>query len=72
MKLSIFDTVAMVLVIVGGINWGLVGLVDFNLVTTLFGVGSMVTKVVYILVGVSAVYLVSFVLKGCGCMGKSA
>lgn len=46
--------VATALVIVGGINWGLVGAFDFNLVDSIFGEGSAGSKVVYILVGVSA------------------
>lgn len=55
-KLSAVDWVALVLVIVGGLNWGLVGLVSFDFVATLFG--DILTRVVYILVGLSAVYLV--------------
>jgi uncharacterized membrane protein YuzA (DUF378 family) len=50
------NLVTLLLVIVGGINWGLVGLADFNLVAALFGAGSMLTRLVYILVGLSALY----------------
>lgn len=46
----------MVLVVIGGLNWGLVGLLNLNLVTTLFGVGTL-TNIVYDLVGLSAVYV---------------
>ena len=49
--------VAMLLVVVGGLNWGLVGLLNFNLVTMVLGSVPMLEKLVYILVGVSAVYL---------------
>ncbi len=42
--------------VVGAVNWGLVGLLNMNLVETIFGVGSTLTKVVYILVGVVGVY----------------
>lgn len=49
--------VALVLVIIGGINWGLIGAFDFNLVDTLFGEGSTLSRIVYILVGLAAVYL---------------
>ena len=52
--MEVLEKVALILVIVGALNWGLVGLADFNLVTTLLGEGSMLTKVVYDLVGVSA------------------
>lgn len=49
--------VAFVLVIVGAINWGLVGLLNMDLVASLLGEGSALSKLVYILVGVSGVYL---------------
>ena len=48
--------VTYLLVVVGALNWGLIGLFDFNLVMTLVGSWPMVEKVVYILVGFSAVY----------------
>jgi uncharacterized membrane protein YuzA (DUF378 family) len=51
-----------ILLIVGGINWGLVGAFNYNLVTTLLGDGTM-TKVVYGLVGVSALYQVMQYLR---------
>jgi uncharacterized membrane protein YuzA (DUF378 family) len=54
---STVDLIAMILVLIGGLNWGLVGLADFDLVATLFGAGSTLSKIVYILVGLSAVYL---------------
>ena len=57
MKLNTVDLIALVLVLVGGVNWGLVGLLDLNLVDSIFMSGSMLAKLIYILVGVSAVYL---------------
>ena len=56
-KLSGMDWVALVLVIVGGLNWGLVGLFNFDLVATIFGAMSALSVIVYVLVGISAVYL---------------
>ena len=50
------NAVALVLVIVGGLNWGLVGLFDFNLVAALFGVDSWFSNLIYILVGIAAIY----------------
>ena len=47
--------IALVLVIIGAINWGLIGLFDFNLVDTLFGVDSIISKIVYILVGLAGI-----------------
>ena len=49
--------VAVLLLIVGGLNWGLVGLFDYNLVMTLLGGYPAVEMLVYVLVGLSAVYL---------------
>ena len=45
--------IALILVIVGALNWGLIGLFDFNLVTMLFGKGTLFTRIVYCLVGIS-------------------
>lgn len=56
-KLSTLDWIVLVLVIVGGLNWGLVGLFGFDLVATLFGSMSMISKIVYALVGLAAIYL---------------
>ena len=49
------NTIALVLVIVGGLNWGLVGLFNFDLVAAILGDMSMLSRVVYTLVGLSAV-----------------
>lgn len=51
------NALAMILLIVGGLNWGLVGLFQFDLVATLFGNMSLLSKVVYALVGASAIYV---------------
>lgn len=58
MKMTVLDWVALVLVLVGGLNWGLVGLFSFDLVAKIFGDGGSIARVVYILVGVSALYMV--------------
>jgi len=63
MKLSIIDIIALVLVIVGGLNWGLVGLLSFDLVAALFGAASVLTNIVYVLVGLSAIYLAVISMK---------
>jgi len=48
--------IALILVVVGGINWALVGLFDFNLVTTIFGQMTVITRAVFTLVGIAAIY----------------
>lgn len=50
------DLVAAALLVVGGLNWGLVGVANLDLVAALFGTGSILAKAVYALVGVAAVY----------------
>ena len=63
--------VAFILTIVGALNWGLVGLFSFNLVSVIFGSWPTVETVVYILVGVSAVYLIATHKGDCKiCGGK--
>jgi uncharacterized protein len=54
--------VALVLLIIGGLDWGLVGLFQFNLVAILFGTDSLLSNIIYILVGISAVYVLAVVL----------
>ena len=61
-KLSVIDWVALVLVIVGGLNWGLVAL-NFNLVTFLVGSWPWLETTVYALVGLSAVWLIVVAFK---------
>lgn len=50
------DIVVWVLLAIGGLNWGLVGVFDFNLVAAIFGDMSIISRIVYTLVGLSAVY----------------
>ncbi len=69
MKFNTIDWVALVLVIVGGLNWGFVAF-GWNLVDALFGMGSTLAMIVYGLVGLSSLYLIFFTCKKC--MGGSA
>jgi hypothetical protein len=50
------NLITLILLIVGGLNWGLVGLFNFDLVAALFGEGSLLSRIVYSLVGLSAVW----------------
>ncbi len=52
-------TVTFTLVIIGAVNWGLIGLFNFNLVSSIFGSLSAVEHIIYVLVGVSGVYLIA-------------
>lgn len=62
-KLNAFDWIAVVLVVVGGLNWGLVGIFNFDLVATIFGDMSGLSRIVYALVGLAAVYLAAISKK---------
>ena len=55
-KLNVVDWIALILVSVGGLNWGLVGIFKFDLVAWIFGDMSIIARIVYILVGLAAVY----------------
>ena len=58
------NLVTLLLVIVGGINWGLIGLLDFDLVATLFGEMSALSRIVYVLVGLSALWQLIPLIEG--------
>lgn len=47
--------VALVLLIIGGLNWGLVGFFNYDLVSTVFGAGSMIARVIFDIVGIAAI-----------------
>lgn len=63
MAMNTLDWIAFVLVVVGGLNWGLVGFFKFDLVAAIFGELSIVSRIVYALVGLSAVYAVVTINK---------
>jgi hypothetical protein len=55
-KLNAFDWLALILILVGALNWGLVGVFEFDLVAALFGPMTVISRVVYSLVGLAALY----------------
>ncbi len=56
--MKIIDKIALVLVIIGAINWGLIGIFNFNLVDTIFGEMSIISRIVYSLVGISGLWCI--------------
>ena len=63
-KLNAIDYIAQVLVIIGAINWGLVGFADFDLVGALFvGMSSLVSRFIFALVGLAGLYVISFLFR---------
>lgn len=57
------NLITLTLVIIGAINWLLVGLFKFNLVDAIFGSLSAITRIIYILVGISGLWAISFFSK---------
>lgn len=62
-RFNALDILALVLMIVGGINWGLVGLFGFDLVAALLGPMSLASRAVYVLVGLAALYGISLLVR---------
>jgi hypothetical protein len=56
-KLTALDWIALILLVIGGLNWGLVGIFSFDLVAAIFGAMSVIARIVYILVCLSAIYI---------------
>ncbi|MGL4731841.1 MAG: DUF378 domain-containing protein [Clostridium sp.] len=64
---NLLDKISLVLTLIGSLNWGLIGLLNFNLVTTIFSIfpenlGMVLSRLVYILVGLAAVNLIRLLL----------
>jgi uncharacterized membrane protein YuzA (DUF378 family) len=57
-RLTVLDYIAMALLIIGGLNWAMVALFGIDMVATLFGVLSPATRLVYLVVGVAALYAI--------------
>lgn len=57
------DVAALVLVVIGALNWGLVGFFDYNLVDAVFGAGSAIARVVYAIVGVAGLWTIWTAIK---------
>lgn len=56
--MKIIDKIALALVIIGAINWGLIGIFNFNLVDTILGAMSILSRIIYILVGISGLWAI--------------
>ena len=62
--LMILDRIALLLLIVGGINWGSLGLFRFDIVAWIFGgQGAIVSRIIYVLVGISALWCISLLFR---------
>jgi uncharacterized membrane protein YuzA (DUF378 family) len=63
MAKTALDWIALVLVILGGLNWGLIGIGGWDLVSIIFGSVAWLARIVYILVGLAALYMLYFEIK---------
>lgn len=62
--MKVLDTIALILVVIGAVNWGLIGFFQFNLVSFLFGdVTTILSRIIYALVGIAGLYAITFVTK---------
>ena len=72
MKMSGMDWAVWILLFIGGLNWGLVGAFNYNLVDSIFGVDSTIGMILYVLVGLAAIWsLFSMFMKGNKDMGST-
>lgn len=65
-RINAFDWFALFIVILGALNWGFVGLLDMNIVTEVFGNNLPAQKTIYLLQGLSGLYLTYFAFKMAG------
>ncbi len=70
MKFCFIDYIAYILVLIGALNWGLVGALELDVVAKLFGFMTIVSRAIYILVGVSALYIGFLKIKHGSCTCK--
>ena len=61
--MKVIDYIALVLVIIGAINWGLIGLFNFDLVAMIFGTMSVISRIIYTLVGIAGLWSIRFFSK---------
>ncbi|MFU8797394.1 MAG: DUF378 domain-containing protein [Gammaproteobacteria bacterium] len=62
-NLNYIDLIALILLIVGGLNWGSIGLFSVDLVAAIFGVLTVAARTVYALVGLSALYVIYYLMR---------
>ncbi len=62
-SISIIDRLALALVVIGALNWGLVGIFNFNLVSWIFGSADVFSRLVYILVGLGGIWSLSLLFR---------
>lgn len=71
-KLNAAGWVALVLIVIGALNWGLIGVFDFDVVAAVFGEMSILARIIYILVGLSGIYMLVTAAGQCKCIKHEA
>ena len=61
--MKILDTIVLCLVIIGSVNWGLIGFFQFDLVAAIFGDMTMFSRIIYAIIGICGLYAISFLAK---------
>ena len=61
--MKVINAIALLLIIIGAIHWGLIGIFQFNLVDSLFGEGSIFSRIIYSLVGVAGLWSIALFAK---------
>ena len=69
-KPTYYDWIALIIVIIGGLNWGLIGLFNFNLIGVLFGDMSILSRLIYTIVGIATLYVLFVGAKMCRCISR--
>ncbi len=62
-KLNTWGYIAAILLIIGGLNWGIYGLTSYDIIDAIFGLLSVISRIIYILVGISAIYFIVILLQ---------
>lgn len=63
MRLNALDWLAIVLTIIGAINWGLIGFFDFDLVRAIFGTRTLASFAIYSIIGIAGLYMIFTIAK---------
>jgi uncharacterized membrane protein YuzA (DUF378 family) len=63
MEKNVLDWIALIVIIIGGLNWGIVGFFNYNVIDAIFGVMSNAARVVYAVVGIAAIYAIYSISK---------
>ena len=63
MKYSVLDYIVLVLVIIGAVNWGLIGFFKFDLVNVIFGKMTLLSRIIYAVIGLSGLYSITFFMR---------